>query len=125
MNITPTVGDLLMREKALGVFNHVGVFVAPNTVLQNTPERGEHLATVEQFSAGRRVKVQPTGANPLSVSARVRRILARARAYNPFSRNCEHTATEATHGSAWSPQLRVALVCVCLGILAFLFLRRR
>jgi hypothetical protein len=116
MYYTPAIGDLLIRDKALGIFDHIGVVVAPNTVLQNTPERGEHLAPVEEFAAGQPIKVRLTGADSSRVAARARKILANAKAYNPFSRNCEHTASEVLHGVAKSPQL---LFYVGLGLVVF------
>lgn len=113
MFYTPATGDLLIRDKALGIFDHFGVVVAPNTVLQNTPERGEHLASVHEFAAGQLIKVTPTGADPSGVMVRARKVLADAKAYNPFSRNCEHTTSDVLYGVAKSPQL---LFCVVLGL---------
>lgn len=125
MNYTPAIGDVLVREKALGIFDHVSVVVAPGTVIQNTPERGEHLATVREFAAGQPIKVRRTGADPSHVLSRTRRVLANAKAYNPFSRNCEHTASEVTYGLARSRQLVlfVGLALVVI-LLAFLWPRR-
>lgn len=119
MNNTPTIGDLLVRPKAFGIFSHFGVLVGPNTVLQNTPDKGEHLATVREFAAGKPVTVLPTGINWSQVAVRVRRVLANPKAYNPFSRNCEHTATEVVRGSSTSPQLLLfaALAVVLLLII--------
>jgi hypothetical protein len=122
---TPAIGDLLIREKALGIFDHVGVLVAPQTVLQNTPSHGEHLASVTEFAAGQPVKVQPTGANAAAVQSRARHVLARAQAYNPFSRNCEHTASEVIRGVARSPQLLFYVSLAVLAVVLFLILKRR
>ena len=74
MNHAPAIGDLLIRDKALGIFDHIGVVVASNLVLQNTPERGEHIALVQEFAAGQPIKVQRTGADPSCVIARARKI---------------------------------------------------
>jgi hypothetical protein len=125
MTYTPTIGDVLVREKALGIFNHVGVLVAPNTVLQNTPEKGEHLAAVPEFAAGQPIKVLPTGANPSGVIARARRVLSNAKPYHPISRNCEHTATEVVRGFARSPQLLFFVGLAIVIMLAVMFWPRR
>ena len=125
MTYTPTIGDLLIREKALGIFNHVGVLVAPNTVLQNTPEKGEHLAPVPEFAAGQPIKVLATGANPSGVIARTRRVLSNAKPYHPFSRNCEHTATEVVRGFARSPQLLFVVGLAVVIVLLVVLLPRR
>ena len=119
MQYTPAIGDFLIREKALGFIDHVGVWVGPNTVIQNTPPKGEHLASVPEFAAGEPVKVVATGADPIRVMARVRQILANAKPYHPISRNCEHTANEVVRGFARSPQLALF---VGFGIIALLLI---
>ena len=125
MTYTPSIGDLLVRPKAFGIVKHVGVLVAHNTVLQNTPEKGEHLTTMAEFAAGAPVTVLPTGAHPSHVMARARQILARAKAYNPLARNCEHTATEAVRGVAKSPQLLFfAAFAVIIALLVIFWPRR-
>jgi hypothetical protein len=125
MNYSPAIGDLLVRQKALGVFDHVGVLVGPNTVLQNTPDRGEHLATLQDFAAGEPIKVLPTGAHPAHVMARARQVLANAKAYNPFSRNCEHTVSEVVRGFAKSPQAIAYITLAVIILLLVVFWPRR
>jgi hypothetical protein len=57
--------------------------------------------------------------------ARARQILARAKAYNPLARNCEHTATEAVRGVAKSPQLLFfAAFAVIIALLVIFWPRR-
>jgi hypothetical protein len=125
MQYTPAIGDLLVREKALGFFNHVGVMVAPNAILQNTPEKGEHLAALPEFAAGEQVKVVTTGADRSLVSVRAQHVLANPKAYNPLSRNCEHTVYEVVSGVAKSPQLLLWVgVAIIVGIVAVVLLRR-
>lgn len=125
MNYTPAIGDLLIRPKALGIFDHVGVLVGPNTVLQNTPAKGEHLAPVPEFAAGQPIKVLPTGANPSGVIARARRVLSNAKPYDPISRNCEHTASEVIRGYAKSPQVLFFLAFAAIVLLLVAFWPRR
>jgi hypothetical protein len=112
MIYTPTIGigDLLTRPKALGLFTHVGVVVGPNAVLHNAPGKGEHLATFQEFSAGKPTKVHHTGANPFVVIARAQNSLGNPKKYDPILRNCEHTATEIVRGNANSPQLALFVI---------------
>ena len=51
-------GDILRRPK--GLHEHVGVAWFDGRVLHNSPRRGEHLSSVDEFAAGRAVRVQPT-----------------------------------------------------------------
>ena len=125
MNYIPTIGDLLIRPKAIGILDHVGVLVAANAVLQNTPEKGEHLAPVHEFAAGQPIRVQPTGADPTHVMARARNVLANAKPYNPFSRNCEHTASEVVLGFAKSPQLLFIVSLTVIVVVLVVFWPRR
>src|ERR1041385_5727809 len=108
------VGDLLIRTKAVGMFfvEHEGVAVGSNTVLTNTPEKGEHLTTPEEFAAGNPVRVVPTGANPAGVIARAREILANPKKYNPFARNCQHTSSYVVRGTARSRQVMNTILVV-------------
>jgi hypothetical protein len=126
MNYNTTIrpGDLLLRPKALGFVNHVGVAVAPNLVLQNTPEKGEHLATLQEFSAGKPVNVLRTGAYPAMVAARAQSALANPQRYHVFLYNCEHTASKIIQGIARSPQLAFFAVMTVVVLLVLIFSRR-
>lgn len=119
------IGDLLIRPKVLGLIDHFGVVIAHDRVLQNTPERGEHVTTVNEFSAGQKITVRSTGANPSSVLARAREILAYPQKYHLINRNCQHTANEVANGEAKSPMLFLAILTMIAGILMCLCMRRR
>lgn len=112
-------GDLLMRAKWLNFVNHTGVAISPNRVLHNTPEKGEHVSTLEEFSQGKQVEVQRTGADPLAVSQRAQKVLANPQKYDPISRNCEHTANEVAQGRAKSPQAIFWIFGVALFLIWF------
>ena len=113
-------GDILMRSKALGVVTHLSAAVSTNVVLHNTPERGEHIASVEEFAAGQTVTVKRTGVNPFAVVDRARKILARPQKYHPVARNCEHTVYEVIYGVAKSPQFIFwAVVMIVVGIIVY------
>jgi hypothetical protein len=102
-----------------GIIDHVGVIVGPNTVLQNTPRKGEHLATIPDFSSAQPIKIARTGANPHEVVARAKKILANPQKYDVAVRNCEHTVSEVVLGFAKSPQ--IMFFCL-LGVIVFFVL---
>ncbi len=109
-------GDVLSRRK--GLVMHRGIALGDGRVLHNTPFRGEHIATVAEFAAGRRVYVER--------AARDRRARALAHAeygtragYNLLTNNCEHTVSRASTGAATSPQLRGLLAGAVAGAVVF------
>jgi hypothetical protein len=113
------IGDVLTVPKALGVVTHYAVAFAPGLVVQNTPEKGEHAATVQDFAAGNPVTVHRTGADPSIVVARAQAILASPKKYHPIQNNCEHTVTKIIRGIAQSPQ---ALFWCTVAFLGFVLL---
>ena len=119
MNQSLIVGDLLTRPKLLGLVEHYGVWLGFNRVATNTPDMGEHVTSLEDFAAGQRVKVQRTGANPMSVALNAQRVLANPKKYDPVTRNCEHTASEIIRGVPRSGQL--LLIAAALLLLVALF----
>lgn len=114
---TINIGDILTRRKLLGLIEHRGVVIGYDMVLHNTPERGEHAATLADFADGQAIKVKPTGADPSMVSTRSREILSRPQPYNPLKRNCQHTASEATDGVARSPGATLAILAMAIGVI--------
>ena len=121
MTYTPAIGDYLTRPKKdifRGIITHIGAVIGHNQVLQNTPEKGEHVATFEEFANGELVKAHKTGAHPAKVHANVQRILENPKSYHPVARNCEQTATEAVEGKPRSPQMAVIICCVAGFIIA-------
>jgi hypothetical protein len=118
------VGDFLSRPKALGLINHFGLVIARDRVLQNTPEKGEHVTTMQEFASGKPVTVQPTGVHPSLVSSRAREILDNPQKYSLFNRNCEHTAHDAAYGKAKSPMLFWVAVGAVAGVLIWICCRR-
>jgi len=122
MNSSPAVGDFLTRPK-LGFIEHVGIYLGSNTVVTNTPEKGEHRTTIEQFGAGQRIKVQPMKADPVSVAANAHRILSNPKKYNILTRNCEHTAHDILNGIAKSPMVAILAALALIGFLYFIFRR--
>jgi hypothetical protein len=96
-------GDVVARRK--GFVMHKGIALGGGRILHNTPFRGEHICTEDEFRGGHRLHVKR-----LSDEER-RRVLSHAdgwspgRDYNLLSNNCEHTVTRAVHGMPHSPQL--------------------
>lgn len=118
------LGDVVTRPKCLGLVAHVGVAIGANEVLHNTPEKGEHVTTLQEFANGEQVMVHRMTAPPLGLWERVSNIIRHPRKYHWFDRNCEHTATEITHGRPQSRQLWIwAIIAMVLG-LCFLMRRR-
>ena len=110
-----TIGSLLLRPKCLGIVQHEGVLVGCNVVLHNTPEKGEHISSVEGFAAGHPIQVLATGVHPSVIVARARRILLRPKAYDLLARNCQHTSSEIVRGvakSSWAIGAAIVLAAI-------------
>jgi hypothetical protein len=127
MNNTPTIniGDFLIRPKFLGFVEHVGVFLGNGLVFHNTPERGEHVSTVQEFSAGQPIRVQPKAADAESIIARVRRALENPKEYHLLFHNCEDTANETTEGKAKSPTIAFIIIAILIGLVIWLLTRSK
>lgn len=98
-------GDIVLRRK--GPVMHQGIALGDDRVLHNTPRRGEHISSMEDFRRGKTVR-----ARRLDQTQRARALRhaghaaeGNARRYNLFRNNCEHTVTRATTGEATSRQL--------------------
>jgi len=109
------IGTRLLRPKCLGIIQHEGVFVGRNAVLHNTPEKGEHVSSLEEFAAGHPVQIQSTDVSSSLVLIRAQQVLSSPRGYNLLRRNCQHTASEIIRGIGRSP-------LVVGGVMALVFL---
>ena len=117
MNAAP--GDIVSRRK--GLVLHKGVVLHDGGVLHNTPRRGEHVSTLSEFAEGESVLVERRHyAARRETLARVQYVRPRARNYDLFNNNCEHTVTRVAEGRARSPQLASWLMGagVALAVLA-------
>lgn len=103
-------GDIVARRK--GVVLHKGLVIGDDQVLHNTPWRGEHLSSLQDFARGKRVHREATGQ---SVGADA---LLPQRPYHLLRNNCEHTVYRAAAGQAHSPQLRAWGVGAALAVVA-------
>lgn len=120
------IGDVLFRPKPdFRLVTHFGVAVAPDLVLQNTPDKGEHVVTVQKFSAGEPIAVHRTGVNPAVVINRAQAVLVTPSKYDLFKNNCEHTVTRVVQGVSKSPQLVFfVILLVVIGVLWFAVKRK-
>ena len=113
--MTPQPGDIVARRK--GLVMHKGLVLRDGRILHNTPRRGEHVSSWQEFSAGRRV----------AVSRPVRSVVAdppnQRRGYHLLRNNCEHTVSRAMSGEAESPQLRSWAVGIGVATVAFAITR--
>ena len=113
-------GDVVARRK--GFVMHKGVVLPDGRILHNTPGRGEHVSTLEEFGARKPVHV----VHRASGESRARAYGAaprRDRGYNLFTNNCEHTASRVAHGREESPQLRGWIVGIGAAAVTFALTR--
>jgi hypothetical protein len=113
-------GDVVARRK--GPVMHKGVVMPGGMILHNSPGRGEHLSTLEEFGAGKRVHLVRRACS----TSRARAYGAaprRDRGYNLFTYNCEHTASRVAHGREESPQLRGWIAGIGVAALTFALTR--
>ncbi len=95
-------GDIVSRRK--GPVMHRGIVLDEDRVLHNTPLKGEHVSTYEDFCRGKRARVRHLNAEERDRALHYAET-RQQRTYNPFTNNCEHTVSRAAAGQARSPQL--------------------
>lgn len=102
------IGSIISCEKELG-FEHLGMVVGDDRVFHNAPNRGEHLSTLHDFSAGRPIKIKGVVADWPNALARVHARLTSPQGYALLDSNCEHSVSAVAIGRPTSPQLYAAL----------------
>ncbi len=112
MEVLP--GDVVLRRK--GPVMHKGIALGDDRVLHNTPFRGEHVSSMEEFRRGKTVRSRRLGETQRARALYHAQGAAKggSRRYNLFRNNCEHTVSRATTGTPSSPQL----VAVAAGVVA-------
>lgn len=110
-------GDLVSRSKGI-LLRHWGVYLGGDQVLHNSPECGEHVSGLDEFASGHEVQIHPVASEkrPWVIESALK-VLANPKGYDIFRNNCEHTANRIVIGQACSPQLRLVLVVLAVGIL--------
>lgn len=112
---------VISRKKA-GLFRHVGVLLPDGRVAHCSPERGEHISSVEEFADGRDVTIE-RAVPPTQYSSTFQRIASAMRSpqgYALMTNNCEMFANRMTGRKEESPQLHRAAIAV--GVAALLVL---
>ncbi len=115
-----SVGDKIVVTKFGGV-RHVGIFVF-NGVLHNSPGKGEHLSTLDEFTKGQVPVIEKTNATPWLVEQRANEILRNPRPYDLMNRNCEHTAHDLLTSRPESPQLVAGLLALGVALIGALII---
>ena len=111
-------GDIVSRRK--GLVMHRGVALGGGRVLHNTPLRGEHICSEEEFRAGKRLYVTHMDTDLRQRAVRRAHLHERERrGYNLLTNNCEHTVARAAHGEPRSPQLQSWVVGTGFAAAAF------
>ncbi|MGD0014388.1 MAG: hypothetical protein ABSD56_08205 [Bryobacteraceae bacterium] len=114
-------GDLMIRPKHSGIDFHYGTAVSSNLVAHKTPELGKHLGTRVEFCAGLPCWSEryPRTAYQKAEVVRVA-VSDLGSPWFPLHANCEHDATRAQFGIAYSPTVnRIVgwgLVALVVGI---------
>lgn len=116
-------GDIVLRRK--GPVMHQGISLGDDRVLHNTPLRGEHVSSMEEFGRGRRVRPRRLGETERARALRhaKRATAGDSRRYNLFRNNCEHTVTRATTGRPRSRQLVAVAAGLLVGAAALVAIR--
>ena len=113
-------GDLLQRAK--WPFIHKGIATPDGKVFHNTPQKGEHTSSLEEFSDGKPVKVVKCPEhNRGKAILRLQRARNAPRQYSYTGFNCEHSSSAISTGKASSPQLLISMLI--LGIAGYRLLR--
>ena len=113
-------GDIVSRRK--GLVMHRGVVMADGGILHNSPFRGEHVVSLTEFRAGRRLYVERNDC-PRSRAGAATAGAHDVRGYNLLTNNCEHTVSRVLHGRPESPQLRSWAAGVGVATLTFALTR--
>ncbi|MGF1688724.1 hypothetical protein L4C36_18900 [Photobacterium japonica] len=97
------------RKKASGMVAHAGLLLeftcGRQAILHNTPERGAHLSSFEQFAENQKVNVTKEYVSELdTMKQRIINVLSNPKDYCIFD-NCEHLASKVITGVPSSPQL--------------------
>ena len=121
MEVLP--GDVVLRRK--GPVMHQGIALGDDRVLHNTPLRGEHVSSMEDFRRGKTVRARGLGETQRARALRHAQGAARGgvRRYNLFRNNCEHTVSRATTGKPKSPQLLAVAAGVVAGAAVLVAIR--
>jgi hypothetical protein len=118
----PSEPIALVSRQKLALLRHLGVMLPDGRVAHCTPDRGEHISTIEEFAAGKDVKIERIMGPKQQLPAlrRVAAAMAAPAAYNVATNNCESFANRVVRGKAESPQLVGVTILLGLALVAML-----
>lgn len=102
-----TPGDKLYRRKHL--VDHAGVYIGNGDVIHNIPGKSINVATLEEFSEGKIIRVTRSNLDPEGFSGQLEKVLTLSNQYSVLGFNCEHLMNLLITKKAHSPQLAAAL----------------
>ena len=116
-------GDIVLRRK--GPVMHQGIALDDGRVLHNTPRRGEHVSSMEDFRRGKALRARRLDESQRARALRHAREAAEGKAqrYHLFRNNCEHTVTRATTGEPRSQQLLAVAAGLVVGAAVLVAIR--
>ena len=120
----PIQMSVIARPKIRGGGEHWGVLMPGGRVAHNTPERGEHIASLLEFAPGGRFRVV-RHVLPEHFHASMNRIQASIRspgAYHPTKNNCQTFANRVTGEAPRSPAVEGVGLLALAGLFVFAFM---
>jgi len=116
--------DVLKRPK--WPVQHKGLYLGNNLVFHCTPENGEHISSLDEFSQGEVVTVIKRGVEgAYEIQQRLMGRLQSMETYKYLSNNCEHAVSRMVSGNPDSPQLRVIAGATVSLLLLWAITRRK
>jgi len=100
--------SVIAREKLTGLGEHWGVHLPNGRVAHNTDDKGPHYVTLQEFQAGKSVKVirkVPPAEHQLTLR-RIQQEISNPRGYHLIANNCEVFANRVTGYTPESLQIK-------------------
>lgn len=122
------IGDcILLPLFETGLTKHFAIYLGRDEygreiIVQNLAGVGVHLADAADFfaKASRIARIEKFNGNIYQQNHVIQRALTLlGTSYNLLTYNCEHFANEVRYGKRESTQVKVAIVALTLGVLAF------
>jgi hypothetical protein len=113
--------SVIARPKVRGVGEHWGVLFSDNLVVHNTPGRGEHVSTLQEFTPTGRYRVL-RHVLPEHLHATMHRIqeaIQSPLAYHATSNNCQSFANRVTGEAPRSPAVEGAGLLALAGLFLY------
>ena len=100
--------SIIAREKLTGLGEHWGVLLPNGYVAHNTDDKGPHYVTLQEFQAGKSIKVirKVPPAEHQPTFSRIQQELSNPRGYDLLTNNCEIFANRVAGYTPESPQIK-------------------